>query len=353
MKNLKILAALLIVSVVWMAGCQKDNFQDVVGTCPVVLSTNPENGATNVPYNQIISATFNQRMNPETITPVSFTVRGASNISGALSFNGNTVSFTPLELLLPNTTYTARITTQAKDPQGNALQADYVWIFSTDSFFVNLKSVNRFGILAGTGIINAAGQSQIHDMDVAISPGVRSSITGFPPAILVNGAIYASDDILPAGIPAMLTQAKLDLTQAYIFAEGAVSPAPNTVSGDLGGTTLLPGIYKSTSSLLIQNGNLTLNAQGDPNAFWVFQVASNFNTVGGAGGNVILSGGAQAKNVYWQIGSSATIGDFTSFKGTVLALNSVTMNSGATTEGRMLAINGTVVLTNTNVINKP
>jgi uncharacterized Zn-binding protein involved in type VI secretion len=170
---------------------------------------------------------------------------------------------------------------------------------------------------------------------------------------MVNGAIYASDDIAPPGIPAMLVQAKLDLVAAYLYAEGATSPAPATVSGDQGGTTLAPGIYKSTSTLLIQSGDLTLDAQGDVNAVWIFQIASDFTTVGGAGGNVILSGGAQAKNVFWQTGSSATIGDYTSFKGNILALTSITMNSHATVTGRMLARNGSVVMTSTNIINKP
>lgn len=218
---------------------------------------------------------------------------------------------------------------------------------------VNLNSAGRFGILSGVGISNNAGFSVINNMDVGISPGARSSVTGFPPATVVGGAIYASDDIAPPGTPAMLTQAKLDLTAAYLFAEGATAPAPVTVSGDQGGKTLAPGIYKSTSTLLIQAGDLTLDGQGDPNATWIFQVASAFTTVGGAGGNVILTGGAQAKNIFWQTGSSAVIGDYTTFYGNVLALQSITMNSHATAVGRMLARNGAVVLTGTNIINKP
>jgi hypothetical protein len=122
---------------------------------------------------------------------------------------------------------------------------------------------------------------------------------------------------------------------------------------DQGGLTLAPGIYKASTSLLIQNGDLTLDAQGDANAVWIFQVGSALTTVGGAGGNIILAGGAQAKNVYWQVGSSATIGDNTIFKGNVLALSDITMNSGAVAEGRMLARNGTVVMTSTNIITKP
>jgi hypothetical protein len=151
----------------------------------------------------------------------------------------------------------------------------------------------------------------------------------------------------------MLILAKQDLVAAYLFAESASSPFPQAVSGDLGGLTLAPGIYKTTSTLLIQSGDLTLDAQGDANAVWIFQISSAFTTVGGAGGNVILIGGAQAKNVFWQVGSTATIGDFTSFKGNVLALTSIIMNTSAKASGRMLAINGSVVLTSSNIINKP
>jgi hypothetical protein len=240
-----------------------------------------------------------------------------------------------------------------KDQLGNALQSDYVWTFSTGAFFVDLQSASRFGILASTGIFNNAGQSEIHNMDVGISPGVRSSVIGFPPAIIFNGAIYASDDLSPAGIPAMLIQAKQELTDAYLAAEGLIFPAATTLSGDIGGQTLTPGIYRSNSTLLIQSGDLVLDAQGDDNAIWIFQIASGLTTVGGAGGNVILTGGALANNVFWQIGSSATLGDDTSFKGNVMALTSITMKSGATAEGRMLAINGAVVLTDTNIIEKP
>ena len=219
--------------------------------------------------------------------------------------------------------------------------------------FVDLKTVARFGIFAGAAVSNNAGFSQINGLDVGICPGVRTSVTGFPPATIVNGAIYATSDIVPLGVFDMLTQAKQDLLNAYHFAESATVPTPATVAGDQGGKTLAPGIYKSASTLLIQSGDLILDAQGDPNAVWIFQVASALTTIGGAGGNVVLTGGAQAKNVFWQIGSSATIGDNTSFKGNVLALVSVTMNSKAIIQGRVFALNGAVILTATNIINKP
>ena len=325
---------------------------------PTVISTDPISNAVNVPLSKVITATFSTPMDPLTINFTTFTLnRGGIPVAGVVTYSGSTASFTPATPLLANTTYTATITTGAKNVAGTSLANNYVWSFSTGTTPaqgpVVLNTAARFGILAGVGVSNQAGPSVINNMDVGIYPGVRSSVTGFPPATIVNGAIYASDDIAPVGTAAMLLQAKTDLTNAYLAAEGAVSPAPQLVSGDQGGKTLAPGIYKSTSTLSIANGNLTLDAQGDVNAFWIFQIASGFTTVGGAGGSIILIGGAQAKNIYWQTGSSATIGDYTSFQGNILALTSITMNSNATAVGRMLARNGAVVMTSTNIISKP
>ncbi len=325
---------------------------------PIVISTDPLNNATGVALNKTITADFNIPMDPLTINSSSFNLKQGNTIIPAnVTYTGLTASLNPDNQLLSNTTYTATITTAVKSIDGIPLANIFVWSFTTkvslSAPFVDLKSVARFGIIAGVGVSNNAGFSQIHDLDVGISPGVRSSVTGFPPAIVVNGAIYASDDLTPPGTAAMLTQAKADLTAAYNFAKGATVPAPNIVSGDIGGLTLAPGIYKTTSTLLIQSGDLTLDAQGDPSAIWIFQIGSGFTTIGGAGGSVILSGGAQAANVFWQTGSSATIGDGTSFEGNVLALTSITMNSAATARGRMLAINGAVVMTSTNFIYKP
>ncbi|WP_373496720.1 Ig-like domain-containing protein [Aquiflexum sp.] len=334
------------------------SFTTAPSVAPTVVSTDPHNNETNVGLNKVVNATFSEAMNPATITAMTFTLKqGANAVNGAVTYNGTTASFTPNNPLSPNLTYTGTITTGAQNLTGTALANDYIWTFQTatqqSAYFVDLKTAGRFGIFAATGISNNAGFSEIRNLDVGITPGARSSVTGFPPAIIVNGAIYAADDINPAGVAAMLIQAKSDLTAAYLFAEGATSPAPVSVAGDQGGKTLAPGIYKSNSTLLIQGGDLTLDAKGDPNAVWIFQIASGFTTVGGAGGNVILSGGAKAENIFWQVGSSATIGDNTAFHGNVLALTSITMNSNATVVGRMLVINGAVVMTNTNIIEKP
>ncbi|MDI1321756.1 MAG: Ig-like domain-containing protein [Algoriphagus sp.] len=333
-------------------------FTTAVAVAPRVLSTDPQNNAMNVPLNKVVKAIFSEPMNPATISGLTFTLKqGANTVNGSVTYSGTTASFTPNNPLSPNLTYTATITTGAQNLAGTGLADDYVWTFTTlaqqSANFVDLKTAGRFGIFAATGISNNAGFSVIRNLDVGITPGARSSVTGFPPATIVNGAIYAADDASPAGVAAMLIQAKKDLLEAYLFAEGATSPAPATVAGDQGGKTLAPGIYKSNTSLLIQAGDLTLDAQGDPNAVWIFQIGSSFTTVGGAGGSIILSGGAKAENIFWQVGSSATIGDNTKFKGNVLALTSITMNSNAEIVGRMLVLNGAVVMTNTNTIEKP
>ncbi|MBN2756890.1 MAG: DUF3494 domain-containing protein [Bacteroidales bacterium] len=324
-------------------------------TAPTVISTNPDDLETSVAIDKVISIEFSEAMNQSTITTSSFKLMlGATIVQGTVNYSGSLATFTPTENLITGT-YTASITTEAKNLNNIPILNDYVWSFSTNETIgapsVNLKTVDRFGIIAGVAVNNNAGFSTINNVDVGIYPGIRTSVTGFPPAVIVNGVIYASDDASP--IPAMLIQAKQDLSDAFLFAERASTIAPITVSGDQGGKTLAPGIYKSLSTLLIQSGDLTLDAQGDENAVWIFQIASDFTTVGGAGRDVILTGGAQAKNIFWQTGRSATIGDYTTFKGNILALTSITMNSYAVAEGRMLARNGAVVMTHTNTINKP
>jgi hypothetical protein len=322
---------------------------------PVVVFANPANLDANVVLNKIVSATFNVTMDPATITTSTFTVYdGLIPVTGVVNYSCTVATFTPGSNLTAGKTYTATITTGAKSVTNKALASNYTWTFSTPLIagsptFVNLGSVERFAIISGVGVSNNAGASVINNMDVGIYPGARSSITGFPPAIIVNGGMYAADD--GAAIAAMLNLAKLDLVVAYLFAESCITMPPQTVAGNQGGKTLAPGIYKSTSTLSVDGSDLTLDAQGDPNAYWIFQVASTLTTT--TGGNIVLTNGAQAKNIFWQTGSSATIGTYTKFNGSILALQSITMDSYAEATGRMLARNGAVVLTSTNIINKP
>jgi hypothetical protein len=154
----------------------------------------------------------------------------------------------------------------------------------------------------------------------------------------VNGAIHAGDSAA--------AQAQLDLTTAYNDAAGRTVGAIG-VAGNLGGQTLAPGLYKSTSSLEISSGDLTLDAKGDANAVWIFQIASTLTTTSGR--QVILSGGAKAANIFWQVGSSATLGTSSGFKGNILALASITVTTGAAVEGRLLARTGAVTLDSNTV----
>jgi len=331
-------------------------FTTEIVTAPMILFTDPSDQDQSVALGQNVSATFNEAMDNSTITTSTYTVmEGLNPVLGTISFSGNNAIFNPNTPFAAGKTYTVKITNAVKNVGGTNMKNDYVWSFTIPAVvitpFVDLGFAARFGILAGVGVSNDAGASVINNLDVGIYPGARSSITGFPPATIVNGNSYAADD--GGATAAMLNQAKLDLVAAYLFVEGATSPAPATVSGDLGGQTLAPGIYKSTSTLLVQSGDLTLDAGGNPNAVFIFQVASAFTTVGGAGGSIILAGNAQPKNIYWQTGSSATIGTYTNFYGNVLALQSITMDPYANAVGRMLAQNGAVVMTSTNTITKP
>jgi hypothetical protein len=138
------------------------------------------------------------------------------------------------------------------------------------------------------------------------------------------------------------------LTTAYNDAAGAAGG--QAIPADIGNSTLFPGVYKTSISLGI-TGNLTLDAQGDPNAVWIFQIGSTLTTAAG-NSQVILSGGAQAQNVFWQVGSSATLGTNTIFEGTIMAQASITLTTGATLNGRALARTGAVTLDN-NQVNVP
>lgn len=322
---------------------------------PTVVITDPANNENGVILGKVITATFNEAMDEATLNNSTFTLkRGTVSVAGSVTTNGAVATFTPATNLVSGVNYTATLTTGVKNAHGTKLATTYTWSFNTVAPLgptaVNLKTAARFGILAGEQIVNNTGATEVRNMDIGVTPGLHADITGFPPGTVIGGSIFASDD--GATTAAMLVQAQIDLVDAYQYAEGLIAPEPTILGFDIGGQTLEPGLYKSESTMLIQSGNVILDAKGDVNAVWIFQIASGLNTIGGYGGNVILTNGAQAKNIFWQVGNSAVIGEGTTFHGTILALNTITMNIGSTITGRLLARHNSVYI-NTVIINKP
>jgi hypothetical protein len=209
---------------------------------------------------------------------------------------------------------------------------------------VNLGSTKRFAVLAGSEITSVPTTSI--KGDVGLSPAARSKITGLTP-VEVTGSIFAADD--GGATAVMLTQAKSDLTVAYNDAAGRTLAPVDVANADLGGQTLHPGLYKSSGTLGI-TGNLTLDAQGDTNGVFIFQIASTLGTANNS--QVILSGGAKAGNIFWQVGTSAALGTTSIFQGIIMADQSVTVATGATVNGQLMARIGAVTL-QSNTITDP
>jgi hypothetical protein len=198
---------------------------------------------------------------------------------------------------------------------------------------ISLGTAGSYAVLAGSSVINTG--SSVLTGNLGVSPG--SAVTGFPPGI-VNGTINKANG--PAA------QAQSDLTAAYITAAG-LTPTGTLTGKDLGGMTLTPGVYFFATSAQL-TGTLTLNTLGNPNAVFVFQIGSTLTTASNSA--VVFANSLTDKNVFWQVGSSATLGTTTAFAGNILALTSITLNNGASINcGSALARNGTVTLNN-NVI---
>ncbi len=203
---------------------------------------------------------------------------------------------------------------------------------------VQLATTSPFVVLAGATVTNT-GPSVLNG-DLGVAPG--TALVGFGLPAVVNGATHDND--------AVAKQAQSDLTTAYDVAAGQpVAPANDLTGTNLGNRTLQAGAYRFTSSAQM-TGALTLNAQGNPGAQFVFEIASTLTTASAS--SVVLTNGASPCNVFWQVGSSATLGTTTAFQGNVMALTSISLNNGATVIGRMLARNGQVSLID-NVLRAP
>lgn len=380
----------------------------IANVAPELVSAVPANLATNVPLNQAISATFTEAMNPLTIinTTYELTGPGATPITATVAYDAVNfiATLTPTAPLTASTTYTVTVTTGATNATGTPLGntgAPNPWTFTTGSALVTPPVVlgptgTLFGAFGGTAGITNQGVFTIVNGDIGTT-GVSTTVTGFhdtsvmmsgqpqctytetPLNIgLVNGSINTAAPPPTVGCPnegtaltyTVAQAAALDALTAYntlvaipLGLDVSVCPGCGGGSaGELGNRTLPGGIYKAApGSYTISLGDLTLDAKGDPNAFWVFQMPTTL-TVGTPSSHrsVLLVNGAQAKNVFWQVGSAATINAILgggTMQGTIIAQGGVSISTAGvvaitTLNGRAMVLTGPVTIVNT-VINLP
>ena len=312
---------------------------------PTVIVTFPDTNATGVSVYAAISATFTETVDPSTFT-TSSVMQGFTPVPGTLTYDMvvGEITFTPDSNLLFNTVYTVTLSTGITDLAGNALDADYVWSFTTGTASirepVDLGTAGNFVILAKTGVSTTGTTSVVGD--IGLSPAAATYITGFDlildpsgtfsTSALVDGQIFAASYTEPT--PTMLTTAVGDMETAYTTAAGLTLPDYTELhAGDLTGKTLVRGLYKWSSGVMINAPGVTLT--GDSNDVWIFQIAQTLLV--GNGAIVTLSGGALPKNIFWQVAGQTTLGTTTQFKGNILDQTAIVMQTGSSLNGRALA----------------
>lgn len=328
-----------------------------------VISTSPKNAAVGVKFNRNITATFSQTADSATIDTTTFIVAGPDDVPllGVVSYAGTTATFNPAVDLDPSTVYTATLKAAVADlaAPANHLAADFVWTFTTGVALaqgpepVNLGTAGNYVILAKAAVSTTVGTAVTGN--IGISPAAETFITGFGQArdatnefsisSMVTGNLYAANMAVPT--PAVLTTAVSDMETAYTDAAGRTLPDFTELgAGDISGLTLVPGLYKWGTGVLVST-NITL--AGGANDVWIFQVAQDL-TVSNA---VIinLTGGAVAKNVFWQVAGQATLGTTSDFKGIILSQTQIVLQTGAVIQGRALA--QTAVTLDANTVTAP
>jgi len=330
-------------------------------SAPTVSFTVPIDAETNVAINRTISATFSEAMDPLTTTTFRVTGPGTMSVTGTVDYNlvSNVATFTPEMNLAPSTTFTATITTGAQDLAGNMLISAYVWSFTTGATVaagpapVLLGTAGNFAILAKSGISTVPGSAVTGD--IGVSPIDQTAITGFSETMdasntfststQVVGKIYAADYTPPT--PTYMTTAVSDMEIAYTDAAGRTLPnATELGAGEIGGLTIIPGLYKWGTGVLIST-DVTLS--GGPNDVWIFQIAQDLVVANGK--QVILAGGAQAKNIFWQAFGAVNIGTTAHFEGVVLSQTAINLATGASANSRLLA--QTAVTLQQNAVTQP
>jgi hypothetical protein len=315
-------------------------------TPPTVASTIPASDAVSVATNAAFTATFSEAMDPATISTATLTVAGpsAAAVTGTVTYVGQTATFHPASVLAAGTLFTATITTGVTDLAGNALAASYTSSFTTGNAHVGLSpvllgSAVNYVILAKTGISTVP--DSVVTGDVGLSPAAATYLTGFSliadstnvfsTSPQVTGNIYASDYAVPT--PTNLTTAVLDMQAAYTDAAGR--PTPDFLelgTGAIGGLTLAPGLYKWAGTVTIPTDVVI---SGNATGVWIFQIAGDLTMSPAT--NVSLTGGALAKNVFWQVAGTVDIGTTAHLEGIILSQTGVALKTGASMNGRALA----------------
>jgi len=317
-------------------------------TSPTVASTVPADSASGVSINANIAATFSKGMDISTINDADFTLAiGATAVPGTVTYDFNNMAaiFAPTSNMVAGTTYTATITTGAKDLAGNALAANYVWTFATTLGValgpapVRLGTAGNFVILAKTAVTTVPFSSITGN--VGLSPAAESYMTGFSQtkgtgystSPQVVGYLYAADQTPPT--PAHMTTAISDMEAAYV--DAATRPAPAGANTDIGGGTIggmtfVPGLYKWGSTV---NVTTDIYIKGAANDVWIFEVTKDLTLSSAV--KVILQGGAQAKNIFWQVAGIASMGTTSHIEGIVLSQTQIIFSTGSSMNGRALA----------------
>ena len=352
------------------------NFTTGTLIAPKVILTDPANRATGVLLNKIITATFDMPMDPLTITNTSFILKqGNTQVTGVVTYSGNIAKFNPAVNLLANASYTATITTAVKNIAGVSLANDYIFTFNTlnNTIGPDLGSMSNYGGFGGTAGVTNQGLNTVINNGGLGTTAVSTAVTGFHDATAiytetplnvgnVTGGIFTAPPLPGTATSfALATQALSDANAAYLSISPASMPGgTDPGAGELGGLTLAPGIYKSASGTFnISNGDLTLDAQGDPNAVWIFQTAAGL-TVGIAGPtgakSIILINSALPNNVFWYVGSAATINGAGGgvMVGNIIAKSGVTLSTaGNATQtvlnGRAISLISSVTMVNTTI----
>lgn len=324
---------------------------------PLVGSTDPLSSAAAVSRNKVVSITFNEEMDPLTINATTFTLKqGTTSVAGAVTYSGTTASFTPSATLGAATSYTATITTGAKDLAGNPLAANTVWGFTTGGAsstlaMVDLGASGNYVILAKTAVNNSSTSAITGH--VGLSPAATSYITGlaltnatgYATSAQVTGNLYAADMADPT--PIDLTTAVNNMITAYNDAAGRPSPDFSELgTGNIGGKTLTPGLYKWTNTVTMPSA---VTISGGPTDVWIFQIAGDLTMSSAV--NITLTGGALPENIFWQVAGQVTLGTNAHFEGVILSMTGITFQTGASMNGRALA--QTAVILDANAVTKP